>query len=124
MNQEQINQKGSLSLDNLLASQKQSSNKSGVGLEEGESLKGGHQITKGENSRFSSTKTIHNAFKQPFSARQAHLTRFNHSYFHGYCFACNFYGHKATSCRVSFRNNFSFANKNPFAPLRDYACLL
>lgn len=57
LNQEEINQKGSLLLDNLLASQKQSSDKGGVGLEKGQSSKVEQRTSNGESSRISSSKT-------------------------------------------------------------------
>lgn len=48
------------------------------------------------------------------------MTRFNNSFFNGYCYYCNYFGHKAINCRVFARNNFRLMNRNSFVPLRNY----
>lgn len=46
------------------------------------------------------------------------MTRYS-SYFNGYCYTCNNFGHRARECKVNLRRNINFMSKNPFSPLID-----
>lgn len=112
-----------MSLDGLLNSHKQSLDKSGVGHEEGQcskSTKVERQKFDANNIRDSISKNRNSAFKRFPTAEHIHMGRFNHSYFYGYFFTCNYFGHKAINCRVFSRRNLGFVNRNSFAPLRNY----
>lgn len=112
-----------MSLDKIISAQKSSCDKGGVGFEEGqcskpeneEQQKGNADFSKDSHSKFSN-----NTFRGPPNSRQDHMTRFNNSFFYGYCFSCNRFGHKAANCRVYARNDFKYVNRNYLAPWMNY----
>lgn len=116
-------QKGTMTLDGLLSSQKQSLDKSGVGYDESQCSKSSEGEQHKPNAGFI-PKNRNGNFNKFSNTRQAHMIRYNNAYFHGYCFSCNYFGHKAINCRIFLRRTFSFVNQNPFAPLRNhnYVC--
>lgn len=110
-------------MNDVLGSQKQSTNKSGVGHEEGQwskSTKGEQKKIDANNTRYTSSKIKNSTLKRSPILRKAHMTKLNNSYFYGYFFTYNYFRHKAINCRVFSRRDFSFVNRNSFAPLRNY----
>lgn len=73
-----------------------------------------------DSTKDSLSKIKNNAFKRPPISRQALMTRFNNSFFYGYCLSYNYFGRKAVNCRVFERNDFRFMSRNSFAPPRNY----